>query len=104
MGSICLPFKNEIPLSSNINLALRGHKKMCKRAANEKYIDDYISIFKEWERLEIFEEIQDEGVNEFGHYLPHRPIIKENYKTSKIRSVFDVSAKEESTTFKYSVD
>ncbi|GIZ04441.1 hypothetical protein CEXT_449491 [Caerostris extrusa] len=93
MGSICLPFKNEISLSSNINLALRG-----QRAANEKYLDDYISIFKEWERLEIFEKIQDEGVNEFGHYLPHHPIIKENYTTSKVRP--KESESEESTTFK----
>ncbi|GFW62653.1 integrase catalytic domain-containing protein [Trichonephila clavipes] len=39
----------------------------------------------------IIEEVNDDKEN-FVHYLPHRPVIKEN-STSKIRPVFDASAR-----------
>ncbi|CAG7786955.1 unnamed protein product, partial [Allacma fusca] len=41
----------------------------------------------------IIEEVPTEELNDFGHYLPHRPVIKESSATTKIRPVFDASAK-----------
>ncbi|GFY51004.1 integrase catalytic domain-containing protein [Trichonephila inaurata madagascariensis] len=54
-------------------------------------INDYKVVFKEWEELEIIEKIEGKGEN--SYFLPHRPIVKNNSFTTKIRQVFDALAR-----------
>ncbi|GBN79577.1 hypothetical protein AVEN_74291-1 [Araneus ventricosus] len=56
----------------------------------------YIWNLEEWSKLVIIEEVSPDDVNNFGHYLPHRPVIKQEGST-KVRPVFDASAWVKST-------
>ncbi|GFU41995.1 integrase catalytic domain-containing protein [Trichonephila clavipes] len=53
--------------------------------------EEYQDVLDLWLSGKIVEEVNDDKEN-FVHYLPHRPVIKEN-STSKIRPVFDASAR-----------
>ncbi|GFV30417.1 integrase catalytic domain-containing protein [Trichonephila clavipes] len=53
--------------------------------------EEYQDVLDLWLSEKIIEEVNDDKEN-FVHYLPHRPVIKEN-STSKIRYVFDASAR-----------
>ncbi|GFV77763.1 uncharacterized protein TNCV_1575111 [Trichonephila clavipes] len=89
---ICLPFKSEaLDLSSNKDLAWKRYEKMCERAQRNGILDDYKVVFKEWEKLEIIEKIEEKGDN--SYFLPHRPIVKDDSITTKIRPAFDASAR-----------
>ncbi|GBM30190.1 hypothetical protein AVEN_134228-1 [Araneus ventricosus] len=54
--------------------------------------EDYKEVFKEWEELKIIEKI--EGESETSHFLLHRPRVKTDSITIKIRPVFDASPRE----------
>ncbi|GFT00127.1 integrase catalytic domain-containing protein [Trichonephila clavipes] len=78
-------------LSSNRKLAedrLESTKR--KLIATGKF-EEYQDVLDLWLSGKIIEEVNDDKEN-FVHYLPHRPVIKEN-STSKIRPVFDASAR-----------
>ena len=60
---------------------------------------DYERVFKEWEDLGIIEEVPSKEINWKKNplfYLPHRPVIRESSVSTKIRPVFDASAKAKS--------
>ncbi|GFX76392.1 retrovirus-related Pol polyprotein from transposon opus [Trichonephila clavipes] len=67
---------------------------------------DFLNQFKEnlsvlpdgrqWEDLQIIEEVPKTKVDNFGYYLPHRPVMKQASQTMKIRPVFDASARDKS--------
>ncbi|GFQ64759.1 DUF1758 domain-containing protein [Trichonephila clavata] len=64
--------------------------------------DCYDKILKEWEQLGIIVQvsINIKGVNlsqQKGRYLPHRAVFKESSLTTKIRPVFNASAKDENS-------
>ncbi|GFX41115.1 integrase_H2C2 domain-containing protein [Trichonephila clavipes] len=56
-------------------------------------ISDYEEVFNEWENEDIIEKVESHQEIDEEHYLPHRPVFKEN-STTKVRPVFDGSAKE----------
>ena len=60
---------------------------------NPKLKKQYANILCEYEKEGIIEKTTEicESGNE--HYLPHRPVVKENQETSKVRIVFDGSSK-----------
>ncbi|GBM22766.1 hypothetical protein AVEN_238310-1 [Araneus ventricosus] len=90
---LCLPFKSDvIELPSNKELTWKRHKKMCERAQRNGLLDDYKAVFKEWKELKIIEKMDCE--NETSLFLPHRPVVKTDSITTKIRPVFDASARE----------
>ena len=65
-----------------------------KRLQNDKkLLKDYDAILSEY----IKEGILEDAINKRNvtncHYLPHRPIVREDRSTTKIRIVFDASAK-----------
>ncbi|GFS51722.1 DUF1758 domain-containing protein [Trichonephila clavipes] len=69
-----LPWKCEsFNLSDNKNLALMRHKKMMKRVKDNKYLNEYQEIFREWENLNIIEQVPEQELSYKGHFLPHRP-------------------------------
>ena len=69
-----------------------------KLSKNGKLLQDYNNIFKEQLAHNITENISEdesEKINDIGtvHYLLHRPVIKEERETIKVRTVFDASSK-----------
>ena len=57
---------------------------------------DYERVFKEWEDMGIIEEVPSKEINWKKNplfYLPHRQVIRESSESTKIRPVFDASAK-----------
>ncbi|GFT71676.1 uncharacterized protein TNCV_4689691 [Trichonephila clavipes] len=49
---------------------------------------------EDWKKLNIIERVPDLKLNKECHYLAHRPVIKLDSQTTKIRPVFDASASE----------
>ncbi len=79
---------------SNEYLAEKRLLSTTKKLSSLGKFEDYDKVFKEWEDLEIIEEVTDEENKQRGHYLPHHAVIKESSNTTKIRPVFDASAKD----------
>ncbi|GFW90109.1 DUF1758 domain-containing protein [Trichonephila clavipes] len=52
-----------------------------------------------WEKWNIIERVPDLELNKECHYLAHRPVIKLDSQTTKIRPVFDASASKRETFF-----
>ncbi|GBN10056.1 hypothetical protein AVEN_19512-1 [Araneus ventricosus] len=66
---------------------------MVKRMKACGFLCEYQEVFDDWKRLKIIERVPDNELkNEKCHYLPHRPVIKLQRETTKIRPVFDASA------------
>ena len=55
-------------------------------------LSEYDNIMKEHGNLNSIEPIIDYQLNK-THYLPHRPVVKENRQTTKVRMIFDASCK-----------
>ncbi|XP_050503531.1 uncharacterized protein LOC126882602 [Diabrotica virgifera virgifera] len=92
---IRLPWLEEHPaLQSNYQMAKKRLDTTLKKINKDGYLEAYAQIFKEWLDENIIEEVLEEQPNREGHYLPHRPVIKPNSASTKIRPVFDASAKE----------
>ncbi|GFV99666.1 integrase catalytic domain-containing protein [Trichonephila clavipes] len=72
---------------------------MMNKLRNGKFFEDYKSVFRQWENLNIIERVPEVELNNECHYLPHRPVIKLDSATTKIRPVFDASAREKETIF-----
>ena len=75
-------------------MSLKRLKKLKSRLSNDvELLNDYDNVFKEQLKLGIIEEVEEPG--EVGHvtYLPYREIIREDKTSTKLRVVFDASAK-----------
>ncbi|XP_055938249.1 uncharacterized protein LOC129968417 [Argiope bruennichi] len=81
-------------LSDNFQLAERRLKNTVRSLKGNGRLLDYEQVFFEWENEGIIERVNenDHDKNKKIHYLPHRPVFKEN-STTKIRPVFDGSAR-----------
>lgn len=79
---------------------LKSHRGMAEArlrsitAKNASCLADYHQVFLDWEREGIIEKVEKEVEGAETHYLPHRPVVKVERKTTKVRPVFDASAKE----------
>ncbi|GFY13824.1 integrase catalytic domain-containing protein [Trichonephila clavipes] len=69
---------------------------MCQRIDDQNLLNEYEVVFRQWEDLQIIEEVPKTEVDNFGYYLPHRPVMKQASQTMKIRPVFDASARDKS--------
>ncbi|GFW20525.1 integrase catalytic domain-containing protein [Trichonephila clavipes] len=80
-------------LEDHYSLAKGRLEKTVKTLKFTGRLFDYEQVFVDWEKEGIIEKIaQDEPKNGVKfHYLPHRPVFKEN-STTEIRPVFDGSA------------
>ncbi|GFQ84961.1 uncharacterized protein TNCT_99141 [Trichonephila clavata] len=92
---VSLPWLEVHPeLSDNRNIAERRLKSCVRSLQKRNCLQEYENIFKEWVSEKIIESVEPEELaREKGHFLPHRPVFKEN-STTRIRPVFDASAKE----------
>ncbi|GFT11597.1 uncharacterized protein TNCV_4356351 [Trichonephila clavipes] len=90
-----LPWKyDSLKLPSNKELVWKRHERMINRFGCGKFFIDYQKVFQDWEKLNIIERVPDLELNKECHYLAHRPVIKLDSQTTKIRPVFDASASE----------
>ena len=68
-----------------------------KNLIHTNNLESYDNIIHKQRDKEIIEKVGVEEVNETvterGFYLAHRPVIRESVETTKIRIVYDVSAK-----------
>lgn len=88
-----LPWLEDHPeLPSNYNLARKRLDNTVNKLRKDGLFESYDCVFREWLAENIIEEAPETTTSE-AHYLPHRPVIKES-STTKIRPVFDASAKE----------
>ena len=91
-----LPWKQtSCELQDNYDNARKRYLKQMKRLSPEQR-KKYLAVFKDWEEKDIIEEVPSDEMKPDGRkvfYLPHRPVIKEDRVTTKIRPVFDGGAK-----------
>lgn len=86
-----LPWKEDVNLVSNKFLAMKRLQSTTKRLISTGNFDEYDLVFKEWLDLGIIERVEDDNT---GHYLPHHAVIKESSLTTRVRPVFDASARD----------
>ncbi|XP_043469952.1 uncharacterized protein LOC122503458 [Leptopilina heterotoma] len=94
---VSLPWKvNHPPLPDNFDVAQRRLVPMTKKLIDQNLFVEYDRVFKDWESEGIIEKVPDGELSVKGHYLPHRPVIKEN-STTRVRPVYDASAKKKNS-------
>ncbi|XP_057294711.1 uncharacterized protein LOC130623255 [Hydractinia symbiolongicarpus] len=89
-----LPIKDHDLLEDNYDLSKQRLKNMIKIFKNKsELLKQYDNIIREQESCQIIEKAPDEHVVGHTHFLPHKPVIREEKTTTKVRMVFDGSAK-----------
>ena len=90
--------ENKAPLSKNKSGSLGRLKSLLKRLEqNPKILQAYDHIIRDRlvnNVIEKFSENQSENPKEF--FLRHRPVVKQNAESTKLRAVYDALAKSES--------
>ena len=81
------------PLPSNLGIAKKRLESTVRKLKNENLYDAYDDVFSNWLQEGIIERVPDDEIDHYGHYLPHRHVLKENSST-RLRPVFDASARE----------
>ena len=92
-----LPFKEEHPmLPDNYALCVKRLSSTLRRLrAKPEVLQEYDRIISEQEKSGIVQKVQVEKPTIPGtvHYLPHREVIRMDRETTKLRVVYDASAK-----------
>ncbi|UYV81161.1 hypothetical protein LAZ67_20000199, partial [Cordylochernes scorpioides] len=90
---VALPWvqdKEKIP--SNKDLAENQLRSVSRKLEEVGDMKEYGQIFEEWMKQGIIEYAREDKLDGV-HYLPHRPVYKRNSQTSRIRPVFNASAR-----------
>ncbi|XP_031337273.1 uncharacterized protein LOC116166460 [Photinus pyralis] len=88
---VAIPWSEGHPtLPTNKGLAETRLNSVLKRLVKNNLYDLYDNVFNQWQEDGIIEKVNNN--KDIGHFLSHRPVVKEG-KTTKIRPVFDASAK-----------
>ena len=92
---VCWPWKEENPnLPSNYHLAYGRLKALLKRLwADSDLFQKYGNIITDQLEKGIIEEVFDEDSTNLLHYIPHHAVVSPSRKTTKVRIVYDASAK-----------
>ncbi|XP_071044157.1 uncharacterized protein [Parasteatoda tepidariorum] len=96
-----MPFRkdiseNNIPLGDSKQIAEKRLNQLWKRLSSNPAMKElYVSFLKEYELLNHMERIADNSDfdDSYGYFLPHHGVLKPDSKTTKLRVVFDASAK-----------
>ncbi|GFW41367.1 putative RNA-directed DNA polymerase from transposon X-element [Trichonephila clavipes] len=56
-------------------LPFKKHKRMCQRIDEQNQLNDYDVVFRQWEDLQIIENVPKTEIDNFGYYLPHRLVL-----------------------------
>ncbi|MBV2113425.1 MAG: aspartyl protease family protein [Candidatus Thiodiazotropha sp. (ex Ctena orbiculata)] len=89
------PWKDESPdLPENRELAFGRFKSLMHRMKhNSELIKQYDNIIQDQHKLGIIERIRSEPNDVIKHYIPHHAVINPLKTTTKVRVVYDASAK-----------
>ena len=94
---IALPFKAfHKPLPENYTLSKHRLSNLkTKLDKNKELKQEYNQVFDNYLKDGIIEKVADDDYGVVGkiHYLPHRAVVRCNKETTKVRVVFDASAK-----------
>ena len=71
----------------------RLHNVNRKLKQNQQLKDEYEKIVHEQFKDGVIEKTKESSTSERVFYMPHKPVIKENASTTKVRMVFDASAR-----------
>ena len=94
-----LPFKDDcLPIPDNYNLCYNRLKSMhFKLSKTPDILREYENIIQEQLAAGIIENIPNQSSEDLNdedvHYLPHHGVIRQNRETTKLRIVYDGSAK-----------
>ncbi len=97
---VSFPWKEEIPdLPTNYELALGRLKSLLKRLSKDKdMLERYNGIIQDQLSKGIIERVTPETVEgSTKHYIPHHPVVTPSKATTKVRIVYDASAKSRKT-------
>ena len=78
---------NEEPSRKRLNNVNR------KLNRNQRLKEEYEKIVNEQLKDGIIEKTEEKSLSERVFYMPHKPVVKENASTTKVRMVFDASAR-----------
>ena len=98
--SVALLFKENCPmLAHNYQLSLNRLQKLRERLSKTpQLLNEYNKIFGEYLNLGTIEKVKSEDIVGEIVYLPCKEVIKEDRSTTKLRIVFDASAKYKGTS------
>lgn len=89
-----IPFRdNHVELSDYKAVAWKRHQYMTSRLTKNGLLAEYRAVFENWESLKMIEEVPRSELDRMACYLPHRPVVKPNSTTTKIRPMFDASVR-----------
>ena len=93
-----LPWRSNHPtLRSNKNGSLRRLQSLTRKLHRDGHIEQYDKVIREQWQEGIIEEAAETTTNQ-EFYLPHKGVIRESAETTKLRVVYDASAKSEPTS------
>ena len=96
---VSLPFKKQHPIiPGNYSLARNRVVSLLKRfkSSESKSLNQYDNVIKEQLDsgvVEVIDKHVEEVVPGTVHYIPHKEVLKEDRATTKLRAVYDASAK-----------
>lgn len=94
--SVSLPFKQSIPVSfgDTYSLALRRflllEKRLNKDSSLRKQYNDFMKDYLESDHMTLVDSMPSD---EFSYFIPHHCVLKPDSTSTKLRVVFDASAK-----------
>ena len=94
--SVKLPWKmGHKPIPTNYSVSLSRLKSQLRRLkATPEILEGYDNIIKEQLDNGIIEEVSELETSTKTSYLPHQAVIRQDAETTKLRVVYDASAKE----------
>ena len=91
-----MPWKKDaVKLPNNRDLAIKRLKSTTTRLKKLKILEQYNDIMKEQINEGILEMVPEKPTGEIIHYFPHQAVIKENAESTKMRVVYDYSARKD---------
>ena len=93
-----LPWKEcHATLPDNYTLCQRRLKSLTRRLQSEEITQEYDAVIQDQLDKGIIEKVESSKTSHPGpgktHYLPHHPVIQRDKETTKLRVVYDASAK-----------
>ena len=94
--SVKLPWKmGHKPIPTNYTVSLSRLKSQVNRLRSmPDFLESYDNIMKEQLRNGIIEEVPELETSARTSYLPHQAVIREDVETTRLRIIYDASAKE----------
>jgi hypothetical protein len=94
--SVKLPWKlGHETLPTNYELSLARRKGQVRRLRKQpEVLAEYDSIIKQQLESGVIERVAELDIAEKVHYLPHQAVVRQQAQTTKVRTVYDASARD----------